>query len=140
MSRDPQPYVNLARAILQQAMSDAYATHTTPHTDRLTPTPTDVADARAFLEAPAALELVANLGLHPGYARRILQANPPGDMPRPSSGGGWLNVEEAAARFGYSRERVRWLIRAGRIRAAKGRDGWAWRINPESLAAYREGE
>ena len=62
--------------------------------------------------------------------------SPPADAPPLADA--WPSVTETARRFGYHPERVRWLIRAGRIQAGRARDGWGWRVNPDSVTAYRE--
>jgi excisionase family DNA binding protein len=126
------PYVRLAIAILVQAVRDAGARCVTTNPDSTMPTAADVADARTFLAAPAMLRLAADLGLHPGYVRRLATVPHFGRGPA----AGWLTVREAARRFGYHPERVRWLIRAGRVEAVRVRGG-GWCVNPASVEAYR---
>jgi Helix-turn-helix domain len=144
MTPDPQPYIRLAIAILQQALADASATHTVRESGRITPTPADVADARAFLASHAFVRLTSDMELHPGYVRRLVAGIRLSPSPPATRGGettstcAWLSVDQAAARFGYTRERVRQLIRLGRIRAAKASDTWSWRVDPVSVAAYQE--
>lgn len=133
MTSRQHPYVRLAVAVLVQAVRDAGARHVTTNPDSAIPTAADVADARAFLAAPAALRLAADLGLHPGYVRRLAATPDVAGVPA----AGWPGVAETARRFGYHPERVRWLIRAGRIEAVRARDGRGWRINPVSVEAYQ---
>ena len=140
------PYVRLAAAILSQAVRDACAVCLAAHAVSSTPTAEDAADARAFLASRAALVLAADLGLQPDYVRRLLAKSPvvTGAQSPVVTGAqspaadAWLSVMETAHRFGYHPERVRWLIRAGRIQAGRARDGWGWRVDPDSVTAYRD--
>jgi hypothetical protein len=152
MTHTLPPYVRLAAAILTLAVRDASAARLAAHADSTMPTAADAADARAFMASHAALALAADLGLHPDYVRRLLAPSPvaegaqspvvagaqspPADAPPLADA--WPSVTETARRFGYHPERVRWLIRAGRIQAGRARDGWGWRVNPDSVTAYRE--
>jgi excisionase family DNA binding protein len=133
MRRLTAPYVRLAAAVLIQAMRDATAARVTTNPDSTMPTPADVASARDFLASPAALTLAAHLGLHPGYVRRLVARLDSA----PQTTAAWLTVSEAARRFGYHPERVRWLIRAGHLEAVRAGGGRHWRVNPASLQAYR---
>lgn len=127
------PYVRLAAAILIQAARDAAARRVTKNRDSSMPTAADVTEAREFLISPAGLHLAAGLGLHPGYVQRL--ASRPTDAAGPIAG--WLTVAEVARRFRYHPERVRWLIRAGRVEAVRSGRRQGWRVNPASVAAYR---
>jgi len=168
MTHTLPPYVRLAAAILTLAVRDASAARLAAHADSTMPTAADAADARAFMASHAALALAADLGLHPDYVRRLLAPSPVAEgaqspvvagAPSPVVAGAqspvvagaqsppadappladaWPSVTETARRFGYHPERVRWLIRAGRIQAGRARDGWGWRVNPNSVTAYRE--
>ena len=133
MKRPTDPYARLATAILIQAVRDARAARVTTNPESTMPTAADVNSARDFLASPAALALAAHLGLHPGYVRRLVA-----QLDRPSDAtAAWLTVTEAARRFGFHPERVRWLIRAGRVEAVRGDGGRRWRVNPASLGAYQ---
>ncbi len=131
-----QPYINLAVAVLQLAVSDTYAPRTCRHPGSRTPTAADVLDAREFLLSDGAAEMAELLGLDRGIFRRVLAEHPPAEVSPQRDG--WLSVEETAARFGYHPERVRQLIRTGRIQAVRRSDGWTWRVDPRSVEAYRD--
>jgi excisionase family DNA binding protein len=133
---DTQPYVNLAVAVLHLAVSDAYSPRTARCPGLRAPTAADVLEAREFLLSDGAAELAELLGLDRGICRRVLAEHPPAEVSLEEDG--WLSVEETAARFGYHPERVRQLIRAGRIQAVKRSDGWSWRVDPRSVDAYRD--
>ena len=97
-----------------------------------TPTPGDVADARAFLASPAALHLAACLDMHPGHVAHIL------GRPTLADAAPWPTVAQAARTMGYHPEHVRNLIRRGLLAATRDTaDGHAWRINPASIEAYK---
>jgi hypothetical protein len=120
--RDTQPYVDLAIAILRQAVTDAGAG------DR---------EALAFLQSPRARWLLDCLGIPPGYCQRLLArlSSPaaPGTGPTSSR---WVPVARASALTGYNQEYIRQRIRAGQVEAVKGKAGWL--VNLVSLSAYQD--
>jgi hypothetical protein len=132
---DPQPYVELALAVIVQTLADAHATSTTTVSNSILPTPADVADARATL--PILPDLAQMFGLDPDYVRRLLNQTHH-DATEPYTEREWMTPAEIAANFGYNRERVRQLIRAGKISARKGVNGWGWRVDPQSVEAYKQ--
>ena len=120
--RDTQPYVDLAIAILRQAVNDAGAG------DR---------EALAFLRSPQARHLLDCLGIPPGYCQRLL-ARLSSPTP-PDTGPGlprWVSVARASALTGYNQEYIRQRIRAGQVEAVKGKGGWL--VNLVSLSAYQD--
>ena len=120
--RDTQPYVDLAIAILRQAVTDAAAG------DR---------DALAFLRSPQARHLLDCLGIPPAYCQRLLarlsSPTAPGTGPASSR---WVSVARASALTGYNQEYIRQRVRAGQVEAVKGKAGWL--VNLVSLSAYQE--
>ena len=120
--RDTQPYVDLAIAILRQAVTDAAGG------DR---------EALAFLRSPQAGHLLDCFGIPPGYCQRLLArlSSPaaPGTGPASSR---WVSVAQASALTGYNQEYIRQRIRAGQVEAIKGKGGWL--VNLVSLASYQD--
>ena len=119
---DTQPYVNLAIAILRQAVTDAAGG------DR---------EAVAFLRSPQARHLLDCLGIPPAYCQRLLARL--SSPTAPGTGPGWprwVSVAQASALTGYNQEYIRQRIRAGQVEAIKGKGGWL--VNLVSLSAYQE--
>ena len=120
--RDTQPYVDLAIAILRQAVTDAAGG------DR---------EALAFLRSPQARHLLDCLGIPPAYCQRLLarlsSPTAPGTGPASSR---WVSVAQASALTGYNQEYIRQRVRAGQVEAIKGKGGW--QVNLVSLSAYQD--
>ena len=133
MGEEVTGYVRLALAILMQAVRDACAREVTRNTSSTRPTAADVRDAWDFLVSPAALQLVALLGLPRDHYLCRLMETLRGQEQR--DGDAWVGIREAARRMGRHPEHVRRLIRAGRLRARRGQDG-RWRIHLSTVAAY----
>jgi hypothetical protein len=120
--RDIQPYVDLALAILRQAVTDAAGG------DR---------EALAFLRSPQAGHLLDCFGIPPGYCQRLLAR-----LPSPAAPGAepglvhWVSVARASALTGYNQEYIRQRVRAGQVEAVKGKGGWL--VNLASLSSYQD--
>ncbi len=118
--RQAEGFATLAVAVLAQAVADS-----------------DNGDAEAqdFLQSPQAGWLLAALGLSPAYCRRLARSLPAAD----GNDDEWLTVAEAAARCGRHPERLRQLIRAGRLEARGGGRGQRWLVRAAGLPPPRDG-
>jgi hypothetical protein len=120
--RDTQPYVDLAIAILRQAVTDAAAG------DR---------EALAFLRSPQARHLLDCLGIPPAYCQRLLaRLSSPTAPGTGTASSRWVSVARASALTGYNQEYIRQRVRAGQVEAVKGKGGWL--VNLASLSAYQD--
>jgi excisionase family DNA binding protein len=122
------PYVRLAAAIIRQAAEDVRSGDP---------------DALDFLLSPGGAEMLDNLGLSPGYCRRVTERIFPRATPRIKGQSlppeDWLSVRQVAQRYSYHPERVRQLIREGKIIGIKAHGRSGWRIKAASIEAYRAG-